>query len=312
MSALLTLDGLGKTYRGDWLFDAKVAVRDVSFETREAEVVGLLGPNGSGKSTCFKCSTGLVRPTRGRVTLFGRPPGDRVAREHLGFLPEDATFQDFLTGEEFVDLAARLSGVAAGDRAARVSQVLDRVGLGAARKRRIRTYSKGMAQRVGIAQAIVARPRMVILDEPMTGLDPVGRREVRDLITELAREGAGVIFSTHVLQDVELACDRVVILAEGRVLRQGTLAELLDEAGPGPVEVTVQGMTPDQASRLHAETLSRSAGTLIVRLPGDAEASRFVEAARAGGARVVAVNPVARRLEDVFLKEVGAADGARS
>jgi ABC-2 type transport system ATP-binding protein len=304
---LLAVEGLRKTYRGNWIWDSKVAVRDVSFETGPGEVVGLLGPNGSGKSTTFKCATGLVSATGGRIRLFGLPPRHRVARERLGFLPEDATFHDFLTGEELVALAARLCGLKASERASRVSEVLDRVGLMEARKRRIRTYSKGMAQRVGIAQAIVARPSLVILDEPMTGLDPVGRREVRDLIVQLAAEGAGVIFSTHVLQDVELACDRVVILAGGRVLKQGTLAALLDEAGPGPVEVTVSGMRPEQASALGAETLARSGGTIVVRLPGEAQADAFVAAARSSGSKVVAVSPVARRLEDVFLREVAAA-----
>ena len=311
MTSLLVIDSLQKTYRGDWLLDSKVAVRDVSLEAREGEVVGLLGPNGSVKSTTFKCATGLVRPTRGRVELFGMPPSHRSSRQRLGFLPEEATFPDFLTGEELVDLAARLSGVPAPDRARQVAAVLDRVGLGDARKRRIRTYSKGMAQRVGIAQAIVSGPQLVILDEPMTGLDPIGRREVRDMITSFAREGAGVIFSTHVLQDVELACDRVIILAGGRVLRQGSLAELLDEAGPGPVEITVQGMTPESSSRLGAETLARSGETLVVRLPGEQESERFVAQARAGGARIVSVTPVARRLEDVFLKEVGAAGAGK-
>ena len=307
---LLVVQGLRKTYRGNWLWDSKQALRDVSFTTSGGEVVGLLGPNGSGKSTAFKCATGLVSPSGGRVELFGRPPRDRRAREKLGFLPEEATFHDFLTGEELVALAARLCGVPAAGRQQRVSEVLDLVGLMDARKRRIRTYSKGMAQRVGIAQALVARPSLVILDEPMTGLDPVGRREVRDLIVQLAAEGAGVIFSTHVLQDVELACDRVVILAEGRVLKEGTLAGLLDEAGPGPVEVTVSGMRPEQASALGGETLARSGETIVVRLPGEAEADAFAAAARAGGAKVIAVTPVARRLEDVFLREVAAASAA--
>jgi len=308
MQALLAVDSLKKTFRGNWLLDSKVALRDVSLELKEGEIVGLLGPNGSGKSTTFKCVSGLVRPSGGRIELFGLPPRRRAAREQLGFLPEDATFPDFLTGEEFVGLAARLCGVAGKDAAGRISKVLDRVGLHEARRRRIRTYSKGMAQRVGIAQAIVGAPKLVILDEPMTGLDPIGRREVRDLIVELAREGAGVIFSTHVLQDVELCCDRVVILSDGHVLRQGTLAELLAGAEAGPVEVTLRGLDVGRVASLKAQLLARAGDQLVLRAAGPAEADVLVEAARAMGASVVAVNPVARRLEDVVLRELATSE----
>jgi ABC-2 type transport system ATP-binding protein len=304
MQPLLAVEGLKKTFRGNWLLDSKVALRDVSLEVGEGEIVGLLGPNGSGKSTTFKCVSGLVRPSGGRIELFGLPPRRRAARERLGFLPEDATFPDFLTGEELVRLAATLCGVPRSDAAARVASVLDRVGLHEARRRRIRTYSKGMAQRVGIAQAIVADPKLVILDEPMTGLDPIGRREVRDLVVELAREGAGVIFSTHVLQDVELCCDRVVILADGGVLRQGTLTELLAGAEAGPVEVTLRGLDVARVPALKAQLLARAGDQLVLRAADPAAADALVAAARGMGASVVAVNPVARRLEDVVLREL--------
>lgn len=309
-TSLLSIEGLRKTYRGNWILDAKVAVRDVGFEVRAGEVVGLLGPNGSGKSTTFKCVSGLVRPTAGRIQVMGFAPSQREAREHLGYLPEDASFHDFLTGEEFVDMAARLTGIPSAERRARVAEVLDRVGLLEARKRRIRTYSKGMTQRVGIAQAIVGRPRLIILDEPMTGLDPIGRREVRDLIASLGREGAGVVFSTHVLQDVELACDRVVILAGGVVLRSGSLTELLAGQDGGAVEITVEGVHPEQVvsgDQAAAELVSRAGTTLVFRAADAAAAERLAEATRRASGRVVALQPVARRLEDVFLREVAAA-----
>jgi ABC-2 type transport system ATP-binding protein len=305
---LLLIEGLRKTYRGNWIVDSKVAVRDASFEVAAGEIVGLLGPNGSGKSTTFKCVTGLVRPSAGRIELLGLPPSRREARERLGFLPEDASFHDFLTGEEFVDMAARLSGVPGPERKGRVDAILSRVGLADARRRRIRTYSKGMAQRVGIAQAIVGSPDLVILDEPMTGLDPIGRREVRDLIGMLGHDGAGVIFATHILQDVELVCDRVVIMAAGRVLRQGTLAELLAGEQGGPVEITVQGVGAEKiGGEPGAEIVSRAGDTLVLRA-GDAQgAERLAEATRRAGGHVIALQPVARRLEDVFLREVAAA-----
>lgn len=312
---LLVIESLRKVYRGHWIFDAKTAVRDASFTVRAGEVVGLLGPNGSGKSTTFKCVTGLVRPTSGRIELMGLPPSRRESREGLGFLPEDASFHDFLTGEEFVDMAARLMGVPSSERAQRVDEILNRVGLFDARKRMIRTYSKGMTQRVGIAQAIVGRPQLVILDEPMTGLDPIGRREVRDLIGSLGREGAGVVFSTHVLQDVELVCDRVVIMANGHVLREGSLTELLAGQEGGAVEITVDGVHPEQVAsgdQAAAELVSRSGTTLVFRAADAAAAERLAEATRRAGGRVIAHQPVDRRLEDVFLREVAAVSERRS
>ena len=286
------------------------ALKDVSIHVEQGETVGLLGPNGSGKSTTFKCVTGLVRPSGGRVELMGLPPSRRESRAALGFLPEDASFHDFLTGEEYVDLAARLVGVPSRERRDRVRSVLDRVGLADARRRTIRTYSKGMVQRVGIAQAIVGRPEIVILDEPMTGLDPVGRREVRDLMAELGRNGTAVVFSTHVLQDVELICSRVVILANGRVLRQGALEELLAGTEAGAVEVTVGGMpagSADSAAGIDAELVARTRDLLVFRALGVGPAQRLVEEIRFRGGVLVSLQPVGRTLEDVFLAELEAA-----
>ena len=313
MEPLLVVEGLKKTYRGNWILDSKRAVVDVSFQVSAGEVVGLLGPNGCGKSTTFKAVTGLIRPSGGRITLFGMAPTVPASRARLGFLPEDAAFHDFLTAEEYVDMAARLVGVPSAERKERVASVLYKVGLADARKRRIRTYSKGMTQRVGIAQAIVGRPDLVILDEPMTGLDPVGRHEVRDLITGLARDGAGVVFSTHILQDVELACDRVIIMVAGRVVRQGSLQDLLSDQADGPVEVTVRGMgagDADSAAGIDAELVSRSGDTLVFRALGPDSAERLVQEVRFRGGHVIAIVPLARRLEDAFLKELETA-GAR-
>lgn len=309
MSTLLRVEHLQKTYRGHWLIDSTRALEDVSFEVSTGETVGLLGPNGAGKTTTFKAVTGLIRPSSGRVELFGRPPRDPRARERLGFLPENAYFYDFLTGEEFVDLAARLAGVPSSVRAGRVRETMDRSGLGDARRRRIRTYSKGMKQRVGIAQALVAEPALVILDEPMTGLDPIGRREVRDVIGSLADEGTGVIFSTHVLQDVELTCDRVVILAAGRVLRTGGLDELLADV-EGSVEITVRGIEAETLATLAGESgaeMVGAGGRRHVLRAADAErAERLRSALVAAGGEVLAVSPQPPRLEDAFLREIAA------
>ncbi len=184
------------------------------------------GPNGAGKSTTLKLLTHLIRPTAGRAELLGRPVGDIAARHRLGFLPEHPYFYDYLTAEELVAYFAGLFGLTGGDRRRRAAQVLDRVGLGDERSRPLRQYSKGMLQRVGLAQALVNEPELVILDEPMSGLDPIGRRDVRELILELRDEGRTILFSSHILSDAELLCSRVGILAKGRLVATGTLADL--------------------------------------------------------------------------------------
>ena len=313
MDALLQVDHLSKTFRGNWLFDSTRALADVTLEVRAGETVGLLGPNGAGKTTTFKAIAGLIRPSGGRVLLFGLPPRRREARARLGFLPENPYFYDFLSGEEVVDLAARLVGVPRAERPARVAASLDRAGLGDARRRLLRTYSKGMKQRVGIAQALVGGPELVLLDEPMTGLDPIGRREVRDLIGGLADERTGVLFSTHVLQDVELTCDRVVILAEGRIRREGTLEELV--AGlPSTVEVTVRGLpaaSADAAAQaVGAQRLGGAGGRLVYRAPDPAAAERLRAAVVERGGAVTAIDPQPPRLEDAFLETVGRPEAA--
>jgi ABC-2 type transport system ATP-binding protein len=204
-----------------------VAVRDLSFQVALGEVYGLLGPNGSGKSTTLKIILGLVSPTSGATEIFGRNSNSVSSRETVGFLPENPYFYKYLTGEETLRFFGRLCGLRGGELKKRIDELLDLVGLTNARNRRLGTYSKGMLQRVGLAQALINEPKLVVLDEPTAGVDPAGSRDIRDLIADLKRRGIAVLLSSHLLGQVQEICDRVGILANGVLVREGRLDELI-------------------------------------------------------------------------------------
>jgi ABC-2 type transport system ATP-binding protein len=225
---ILQAEHLAKTFRVGFWGKPVEALRDVSFELRAGESLGYLGPNGSGKTTSIKCALTLIRPTAGRLRLFGQDPSSPVARARVGYLPEAPYFYDWLTPTEVLDYVGHLYGLDGATRRTRSQALLERLGLGHAAKRPLRGFSKGMLQRVGIAQSLLADPDLLIWDEPMSGLDPVGRKEVRELMAELRREGKSLFFSSHVLADVETLCDAVVILDRGKAVAQGRLRDLLN------------------------------------------------------------------------------------
>src|ERR1700690_1790957 len=234
-SPAIEILGLTKDYPvGFWHKRQRLALDALTFEVREGEVFGFLGPNGAGKTTTLKLLMGLIFPTSGTARVFGRSIDDVAMRRDIGYLPEQPYFYDYLTARELLDYYARFSGLGAADRRARVEKNLERVGLAAVGKVQLRKFSKGMLQRVGIAQAILHDPPVVILDEPMSGLDPVGRREVRDIILDLKKQGRTVFFSTHILSDAEMLCDRVAVLAGGKLQGVGAPREI--------VSMEVQGM----------------------------------------------------------------------
>jgi ABC-2 type transport system ATP-binding protein len=212
---------------GFWRATTHRALDDLSFEVPAGGIFGLLGPNGAGKSTTLKLLLNLLFPSSGRCEVLGRPPNDVDNRRRIGFLPENPAFDRHLTGEEFVACCGRLFGMRGPDLGRRVGALLDRVGLGADKRRPVRTYSKGMLQRLGLAQALVNDPDLVILDEPAAGLDPIGRRDLCALLTEVSHQGKTVIFSSHILSDVERLCSHVAILRRGRLAASGPLHELL-------------------------------------------------------------------------------------
>jgi ABC-2 type transport system ATP-binding protein len=313
MSIVVGTDRLTKDFHtGFWRPRPLRALDGLTFEIPAGGVFGLLGPNGAGKSTTLKLLVDLLRPTSGRAELLGLPPGDVRARQRLGFLPENPSFYDQLSAEELLFYFAGLFGYAPAERRSRAEKALDRVGLLDDRRRPLRQYSKGMVQRVGIAQAIVNDPELVILDEPMSGLDPIGRHEVRELILQLRDEGRTVLFSSHILSDAELLCSRVGILSSGRLVAQGSLAELTAGGGPAGTVVVVSGLSAEVADAV-APRVRRmvriDVGRYSFELDQAMRPEALVAELAASGAALVSVSPLSTTLEDVFLKALGRPTG---
>ncbi len=298
----VVLDQVTKAFHGHLGIGRTVAVDRLSFEVEQGEIFGLVGPNGAGKTTTLKMITSLLRPDRGEVSLFGRSPRDPLARKRIGFLPENPYFYDYLTAEEFLDLYGRLKGMSAERRRGAVREQLARVGLERHARTALRKFSKGMVQRLGIAQAILDEPDLLILDEPMSGLDPLGRREVRDLILSYRAAGKTVLFSSHILQDAEMICDRVAIVRSGSLCSIGRLDDLVHRRIRW-YEVGIQGQVPALSG---VEALSESGPETLVKVPDIDTLTALLAAVRESGGRVYSVWPYRETLEDVFLKEVGA------
>jgi ABC-2 type transport system ATP-binding protein len=298
--------GLTKDYPvGFWRPKMRRSLDNVSFQVEEGEVFGFLGPNGSGKTTTMKLLLGLIFPTSGTARVRGRAIDDIEMHREIGYLPEQPYFYDYLTARELLDYYAQFSNFSAGERRERVTRFLERVGLTAAADVQLRKFSKGMLQRAGIAQAILHDPPVVILDEPMSGLDPVGRREIRDIILELKNQGRTVFFSTHILSDAEMLCDRVAVLAGGKlqgvgapreiVAMQAQAMELLFELREG------RALPADLAAQV-----TKIGGRSRVTVPED-QLYVALEQLRGVDARILSVSPVHPTLEDYFFQLVGGA-----
>ena len=299
-------EGLCKDYRiGFWRRRSRVLHHlDLTVET--GETFGYLGPNGAGKTTTLKILLGLVRPTAGRAWLLEKEVSDASARAAVGFLPENPSFYDYLTGEEFLAYAARLARLSRGQARVQIRDLLQIVGLEAAGKLQLRKYSKGMLQRVGLAQALLGDPRLVILDEPMSGLDPIGRKEVRDIILRLRAEGRTVFFSSHIIPDVEMICDRVGILLGGRLTRVGRLDELLGTEVES-TEVIAVGLSPAVLKEVGGLALAPPlvrGDRAMFRLREEGDVEKVLQRILEAGGRVAAVTPQKRSLEELFLAEV--------
>lgn len=305
MAAIETF-GLSKDYSvGFWRKRNKTALKPLTLTVAEGEVFGYLGPNGAGKTTTLKLLMGLIYPTAGSARILGRSLDDRAMKSQIGFLPEQPYFYDHLTAHELLHYYAQLSGVPARERSRRVADVLHRVGLPEARHTQLRKYSKGMLQRVGIAQAIVHDPKLLFLDEPMSGLDPIGRHEVRDLIQSLKDEGKTIFFSTHILSDAETLCDRVAVLNQGEVRGIGVVAELARDI-TGEVEVVFEGRAAvDVVNRLGGSC--RATGEIVRAVLKTEKTEAAIDAIRTSRARLISVTPLRRTLEDFFLQRVGTA-----
>jgi ABC-2 type transport system ATP-binding protein len=300
----ISTEHLRKEYKGAFGRNPFVAVHDLSLSVPRGHVFGLLGPNGAGKTTTINVLLGNIYPTRGSARILGRPLGDRGIRAKLGFLPEKFQFHEFLTAEEFLDLHGRLYGMSGHKRRKRIPEVLELVGLIDRRKSKLREFSKGMQQRAGLAQAILNDPDLIILDEPTSALDPVGRRDVRELITKLKAQGKTVLLNSHLLSEIEMTCDEVAILKAGRIVKQGKIDDLL--AAPTTVRMRILNATPKLAEALEkiASKVKIDGENVDAAIADENAIPDLVEAVVDSGGRLMSLIPVRESLEDLFIRIV--------
>ena len=298
---------LNKVYHSGFRRRRVHALVDLDLEVERGEIFGFLGPNGAGKTSLIKILMGLSNPSSGETLVFDRPPRDARAKEKLGFLPESPYFYDYLTAEEFLRLSAQLSGIGRGEVARAVGRLLKLVRMEHAAGSQMRGFSRGMLQRMGIAQALVNDPELVILDEPMGGLDPVGRKEFRDIIVGLRERGRTVFFSTHILSDVEMICDRVGTIIDGKLANVGRLAEILSEEVES-IEIAIRGVTGKFRKVLErvARQTIRSGDSLLLTVRHEADVDKVMAILREAGGdvRITSLVPRRKTLEDYFMAHV--------
>ncbi|MEX2663171.1 MAG: ABC transporter ATP-binding protein [Vicinamibacterales bacterium] len=310
MQPAILIEELTKEFAiGFWRPRPYRALDRLTLAIDSGEVFGFLGPNGAGKTTTLKLLMQLIFPTSGRAEILGRPIGDVATRRRIGYLPENPSFYDHLTAEELMTYFAQLLGVPASDRTRRVSDLLDKVGIGRERRFQLRKFSKGMIQRVGIAQALLNDPEVIFLDEPMSGLDPLGRRDVRALILDLRDQGRTVFFSSHILADAEALCSRVAVVAAGRLAATGRLNELAEFRIRG-WELVVANLSPAALEPLRAaatRVIEVGTGRYTIDLPLSAAPDALLPAIAASGAHIISLNPLRETLEDFFIQRVAEA-----
>ena len=297
------IDGFKKTFKGSIGKKPQAAVRNITFSVAEGEIFGFLGPNGAGKTTTIKALLGLIQPDSGRLELCGFPSSSMGWRSQVGYLPEHPTFDDHFTGLELVTWFGQLGKMPKAAAQASAEKLLHDVGLGHALNRRIRSYSKGMLQRAGIAQALIGEPKLLILDEPMTGLDPIGRADVRKLLLKLKSEGKTIFYSTHILPDVEMTCDRVAIVDAGEIRRVGRLDEILNSTTRG-FAVEVSGAPLERVEGWASKGRLEVRENIRVEFDQADDAQSFVRQAVEGGARLERYEPHRDDLESIFLRSL--------
>ncbi len=307
---VIEIENLTQDYpSGFWRKRPVRALDGLSLQIEAGEVFGLLGPNGAGKTTTFKILMGLITPTSGTARIFGSSTDEVKIRQRAGYLPEQPYFYDYLTAREFLMYCAALCDLPKTESRQRADDLLAQVGLTDSADKQLRKFSKGMLQRIGLAQALINDPEILFLDEPMSGLDPLGRREVRDLIVNLRAGGKTIFFASHILTDVEAMCDRVAVLNRGRLIECGKLSEILKSRG-NEIEVVISGVGKQVlvSIRDFAVAVLATPEGARVRLKNDHELSRLLELTHKAGGRIVSANPLRESLEDFFVREVTAGD----
>ena len=302
MSEAIRIESLKKTFRLGFIPKPREILKGISLAVREGEIFGYLGPNGAGKTTTIKCLLGLIYPDAGTIDIFGQPHASPRARQTLGFLPENPYFYDYLTASEFLAFYADLFGLDRREKEARIGRLLALVGLERSRDLQLRKFSRGMLQRVGLAQALINDPKLVILDEPLGGMDPLGRKEIRDIIVRFKQEGKTVFFTSHILQDIEMICDHVAIIVGGRIVKQGALQDLVSEKVLF-TEVVLSGL-PAEAFRGLGESVSAKGDRLLLRVFEENKVEDVLALVHDRKGRVLSLSPRTETLEDIFVETV--------
>lgn len=308
-STVLSVSNLSKTFRVGFFGKKVEAVRGVSFSVQSGQLLGYLGPNGSGKTTSIKCMLGLIQPTSGTIELFGGRHDDPMQRARIGYMPEHPYFYDYLKPTEVLDYMGKLYGIPGDVRKKRSVELLERLGLGHAMDRTLRGFSKGMLQRVGLAQSLMSDPDLLVYDEPLSGLDPFGRKQIRDLLFELRAEGKTIFVTSHVLSDIEHICDAVVILRNGEAIAQGRLDELLQADERKSTATLILPADPAD-SQACIDALSGIEGCVVTQRNGDVltltvpteHIPALTAAAAQHSARLVELHPQRDTLEELFLR----------
>jgi ABC-2 type transport system ATP-binding protein len=313
VSIVIETENLNKIYEGSVRGQDVHALKDLNLAVHTGEIFAYLGPNGSGKTTTIKMLLGLIFPTSGTMRILDRRDiGARAVKEKIGYLPEGAYYPDFLRGEEVCRFYGQLYGLGGSTLARRVDEVLDLVGMTRARRRLVRGYSKGMRQRIGLAQALINDPQILILDEPTTGLDPIARKEIRDILANLRDQGKTLFISSHELLEVELISDRVGILYDGELQTHGTIHELLTDRD---MTVEVEKVAPEAMEKLRTANVAiedRVSGKALLRVPNTVSVYDALDICKSHNIHVVSVAPRRETLEELFVRVVGAAQHTES
>ena len=306
---IIKTENLSKIFKVGFMGRRVTALKNLNLEVNSGEIFGFLGPNGAGKTTTIKILMGIIYPTSGNAFLMGNKLGDVEAKSHIGFLPEQPYFYEYLTSEEFLKFYGQLSGVNKHVLKERIPSLLSTVGLEKATGLQLRKFSKGMLQRIGIAQALISHPDLIILDEPMSGLDPIGRKEVRDIIVRLKNEGRTIFFSTHIIPDVELICDRVGILIKGELVNVGRLNDIMDTRVKY-IEIIARNINKETVLLMHniGASIFESYDSISIKVEDEYMLERVLEMIKYGNGSIVSIMPQRETLEEHFIKKIGGAE----
>ncbi len=302
MATVLKVDNLAKAFAPGFIPKKREILKGISFSVEAGEIFGYLGPNGAGKTTTLKCILGLIFPDHGKIEIFGHPHLSTKGKELLGFLPENPYFYDYLTATEFLDFYARLFGLKKRDKENKIADLLRLVGMERARDLQLRKFSRGMLQRVGLAQALINDPTLLFLDEPLGGLDPLGRKELRDIIVRLRQEGKTIFLCSHILQDIEMICDRVAIIVGGRIISQGSLRDLISEKVLF-TEITLSGIDPASLAD-RGEMVSIHGDRILLKIFQEDMVGNLMEFVHEQKGRIHSLIPRTETLEDIFVEMV--------